>query len=549
MIYKLYQSLKLHIPNGLVAGTVVIALLFFVPIAVILKALFSGQWVIWQHLADTVLWAYIGNSFWLVLGVSLGVLLLGVPTAWLVSFYDFPAKHFFSWALLLPFAFPAYIIAYTYTGMLDAGGSVQTWIRSVTGLEYGEYWFFQVRSLGGAVVMLSLVLYPYVYLLARSAFLEQSRHLMDASRLAGFSHWQCAWRIALPMARPAIVAGVTLALMETLADFGTVQYFGVSTFTTGIYRSFYGLGDLNAASQLSATLLMFVLCLIVLEKLSRQRAQYFNQSKPSHAVKLKSFKAMVAVAICLLPLSLGFLIPAWQLIVWAITESEWGDEFVQLAFNSFYLALIAAVAAVSLALLMAYAKRAKKSALTLWATSFASMGYALPGTIIAIGVIVPLAWLDQQLIVWAYDQWQWDLGLIFSGSLFALVFAYCVRFLAVSLGAIDSGLVKIKPSLDQAARLAGCSNSQVLRRVHIPLMKTSIFTALLITFVDVLKELPATLILRPFDFNTLAVRAYELASDERLIDAAPASLCIVLVGLLPVILLSRTVHANHSVNH
>ncbi len=529
-------------PLAIVA--VVIALMITLPMIVIMATVFTGSFEVWQHLFQTVLWDYLSNSFILMLGVGFGVLIIGVPTAWLTSTCDFSGRKIFTWALLLPLAMPAYIIAYTYTGMLDAAGPIQVMIREWTGWQYGEYWFFNVRSLPGAIVMLTLVLYPYVYLLARTAFLEQSPSIMEVSRTLGHGRYEAFLKLSLPMARPAIIAGLTLALMETLADYGTVQYFGVSTFTTGIFRAFYGLGDASAAAQLAAILLSFVALLILLERYSRRKARYHSvKGKPVQRMVLRGTKARLAIALCLLPLLLGFLIPAAQLFYWTFTDAVIDVvAFIGLAWNSFYLALSAAAIAVVLALFLAYAKRLyERKAWVNHSVSIAGLGYALPGTIIAIGVIIPLAWLDHQLIDLA-EQWLGiDIGLLLSGTLVALLFAYTVRFLAVSLGAIESGLQKVKPSLDSAARLMGYSPLQVLKNIHIPLLKGSMLTAFLIVFVDVLKELPATLILRPFNFNTLAVRAYELASDERLIDAAPASLLIVLVGLIPVILLSRSI--------
>lgn len=538
--------------NWLATSSFVVTFLLLLPIAVIVGYVFSGSADVFAHLYETVLVDYVSNSLLLMLGVGFGVLLLGIPTAWLTSVCDFPGRKLFSWALLLPLAVPAYIIAYTYTGLLDYAGPVQTFIRDITGKGYGEYWFFEVRSLGGAIVMLALVLYPYVYLLSRAAFLEQSASTLEVSRTLGYNQWQGLFKLALPLARPAIIAGLTLALMETLADYGTVQYFGVSTFTTGIFRTFYGFGDSAAAAQLAAFLLGFVALLVLVEKYSRRKARYHSSAEykaKAKLIELKGGKAIFAFAVCLFPVLFGFLIPAGLLGYWSFTQADLSDgDFAQLAWNSFYLAFLAALIAVGFALLLAYAGRLTPSKGVRFSIATAGMGYALPGTIIAIGVIIPFAWLDHQLIAVAKNWFDVDLGLILSGTIIALLFAYTVRFLAVSLGAIQSGLGKIKPSLDGAARTLGCSPFQVLKQVHVPLMRSSVLTALLIVFVDVLKELPATIILRPFNFNTLAVRAFELASDERLIDAAPASLLIVAVGLLPVILLSRSISKGRAGN-
>ena len=353
------------------------------------------------------------------------------------------------------------------------------------------------------------------------------------------------WSLALPMARPAIITGLSLALMETLADYGTVQYFGVSTFTTGIFRTFYGYGDTAAAAQLAASLLAFVMLLVLLERYSRRRARYHSAAESrarADLIPLMGSKAFVAVVLCTAPLMFGFIIPVTQLLLWAVFEAEpLGWDFVSLAWNSFSLAFLAAIIVVTLAIILSYAKRTKPIKPVRTVIAMAGFGYALPGTIIAIGVLIPLAWADHSLIA-LFENFGWDNpGLILSGSLVALLFAYTVRFLAVALGSVQSGLEKIKPSLDHAGRSMGHSPLAILRKIHVPLMRTSILTAVLIVFVDVLKELPATLILRPFNFNTMAVRAYELASDERLVDAAPASIMIVLVGLIPVLMLHASI--------
>ena len=531
--------------HGLSVFAVVIAAFISLPVIVILSYLFQAEGVLWQHLLDTVLSDYLINSLLLMLGVGTGVLMLGVPTAWLTSMCSFPGRRWLSWAVLLPMAMPAYIIAYTYTGLLDFAGPIQTWIRDLTGLGYGDYWFFEIRSLGGAIVMMSLVLYPYVYLMARAAFLEQSVSSIEVGCSLGYSRWRAMWSLALPMARPAIIAGLSLALMETLADYGTVQYFGVSTFTTGIFRTFYGYGDTAAAAQLAASLLAFVMLLVLLERYSRRRARYHSASESkarADLIPLMGRNAVIAVSVCLAPLMFGFIIPATQLLFWAVFEAEpLGWEFVSLAWNSFSLAFVAAIIAATLAIILSYARRNRPIKPVRTLIAMAGFGYALPGTIIAIGVLIPLAWLDHSLIA-LFERFGWHSpGLILSGSLVALLFAYTVRFLAVALGSVHSGLEKIKPSLDHAGRSMGHSPWAIISKIHVPLMRSSILTAVLIVFVDVLKELPATLILRPFNFNTMAVRAYELASDERLVDAAPASIMIVLVGLIPVLMLHGSI--------
>ncbi|MEO9275705.1 iron ABC transporter permease [Marinomonas sp. 5E14-1] len=531
--------------NWLKIAAVSIAAILALPILVVLVNVLIGNGNVWRHLYETVLADYIQNSLLLMLGVGIGAFAIGVPCAWLTSMCDFPGRKLLSWALLLPMAMPAYIIAYTYTGIFDFAGPVQTFIRSVTGWSYGEYWFFEVRSLGGAIVMLTLVLYPYVYLMSRAAFLEQSENTLEVSRTLGYSSRAAFFKLALPLARPAIVTGLTLVLMETLADYGTVQFFGVNTFTTGILRTFYGFGDVMAASQLAGILLLFVIVLILLEKHSRRRIRYHAsglRKASNRRIQLTGSRVFFTYLVCWLPILFGFLIPTGILLYWALFKAEVPDsKFVQLAWNSLYLAALAAMIAVGLALVLSYAIRLNRGVSVRTSIGIAGMGYALPGTIIAIGTIVPLAWLDHRIIDFMKQYTDQRVGLIFSGTLVALLFAYTVRFMAVSLGAVQNGLGKIKPSMDMAGRSLGTTPAKVLVRIHVPLLKGSVLTAMLIVFVDVLKELPATLVLRPFNFNTLAVRAFELASDERLVDAAPASLMIVLVGLAPVILLSRSI--------
>lgn len=539
-------SATLRIPDAWGAGVVLTALLLSLPVLTVFSFVFYPAGDVWRHLAETVLADYIVNSLALMLGVGIGTLTLGVTTAWLTSVCEFPGRRIFEWALLLPMAIPAYIIAYTYTGMLDFEGPVQGQLREWFGWSYGDYWFPEVRSLGGAMVMLSLVLYPYVYLLARSAFLDQSVTPLEVGRTLGAGPWRSFFTIALPLARPAVITGLSLALMETLADYGTVQYFGVSTFTTGIFRTWFGLGDGAAAAQLSALLMSFVFALILLERWSRRRARFHhtgNRHVRPPRFRLYGPRRWAAFAACLLPLMFGFLLPAGQLGVWAALTAEHtlDPSFLTLMWHSLALAGLAALITLALALFVAYGKRLRPAPPTVLAVKVAGMGYAVPGTVIAVGVMLPFAWIDNALDSWARENLDLSTGLILSGTLFALLFAYAVRFLAVSLNAVESGLARIRPSMDDAARSLGLTPRRVLRNIHVPMLRGTLLTALLLVFVDVLKELPATLILRPFNYNTLAVRAYELASDERLADSSTAALAIVLAGIVPVILLSRTI--------
>ncbi len=527
--------------------SVLIALLISIPLLVIVSFLLQPSNENWQHLWDYLLTDYLRNTLILAVGVGLGVLVIGITTAWLTSMCDFPGRHWLSWALLLPMAIPAYIIAYTYTGMLEFAGPVQSSLRHFFGWQTQDYWFPEIRSLGGAVCMLTLVLYPYVYMLTRAAFLEQSTCALEVSRTLGKSPWGSFYKVALPLARPAIITGLVLALMETLADYGTVQYFGVNTFTTGIFRIWFGMGDSVTAAQLSALLLLFVFFLILIEKYSRGRARFHHTSTRYNQIKriqLKGWRAALACLVCLLPFVLGFLLPAFQLSVWTVmtAKTSFTTDFLRLFSNSLLLAIIAALIAVSLALVLAYSKRLVATPLVKTATQTAALGYALPGTIVAVGVIIPFAWFDNTIDQWLRDHFNLSSGLLLSGTLVALLFAYTVRFLSVSLQAVDAGLQKIKPGMDDSARSLGLKPLGVLTKIHMPLMRGTLLTALLLVFVDVLKELPATLILRPFNFNTLAVRAYEMANDEKLALAGAPALLIVLAGIVPVILLSSVIN-------
>lgn len=525
---------------------VLLSLLFSIPLAVVLGSIFFPEKEIWSHLADTVLTDYIINSLVLFVGVGFFSLILGVIPAWLVTMYRFPMSHYLEWALLLPMAMPAYIIAYSYTGMLDVAGPLQTSLREITGWQYRDYWFPEIRSLGGAITMLSLVLYPYIYLLARAAFIEQSVCVLEVSRTLGCNTIDAFRRVALPLARPAIMVGLSLVVMETLADYGTVQYFGVSVFTTGIFRTWFGLGNSLAAAQLSALLLVFVAAFLYLEKRSRRQARFHHTSNRYSSLmqqQLNKRSGLCALVSCATPILLGFIIPLLFLINLALdTYSEvLGKDFYLLVFNSLLLAFVTAILALLIALFMAYSIRNSTSSINRFMVRFVSMGYAIPGTVIAIGVLIPFAWFDNTLDAFLIEHFNISSGLLISGTVATLIFAYLTRFLAISINTVEVGLIKIKPTMDDAAKTTGMTPINIIKRIHIPMMRGSILTALLLVFIDVLKELPATLILRPFNFNTLAVRAYELANEERLADAAVPALAIVLAGVIPVIMISNSI--------
>ncbi len=533
--------------SPLLAVAVLVALLAGLPVVSVgLNIFVGGTSETWSHLAHTVLPEYIANSLWLCLGVGAGVGLVGVATAWLTAMHDFPGRRFFSWALVLPLAMPAYVMAYVYTDFLQFVGPVQTALRETFGWEHGDYWFPDIRTLQGAILMFVCVLYPYVYLLARTAFLERASGMLEAARTLGMGPWRAFFSVSLPLARPAIAAGIALALMETLADYGTVAYFAVNTFTTGIYRAWFSLGDRVAAAQLAAMLLSFVLFLLMVERISRGRARYHNttgRNRPLAGTRLRGFQAVLAFLACLLPLCLGFLLPAFLLLKMALTDgdTQFGERFLLLARNSFLLAGTTACIGVLLALLMAYGARLSKNPLASGLNRLVGLGYAVPGAVIAVGVLIPVTRLDN----WLAGQWEhWfgtNPGLLLTGGIAALIYAYLVRFLAVALHTVESSLAKITPSMDDAARSLGLGQGATLRRVHAPILRGSLFTAGLLIFVDVMKELPATLVMRPFNFDTLATQTFTLASDERLAEASTASLAIVAVGLLPLFALSRQI--------
>lgn len=538
------QSLSL---KGWTAAVFLIALLIATPLLVVLSSVFSDTGEVWQHLTATVLPRYIQTSLLLVLGVSLGTGVIGVSTAWLVTLCRFPGSRILDWALLLPLSVPAYILAYVYTELLEFYGPVQTGLRALFGWDsVDDYWFPPIRSLLGAVVMLTLVLYPYVYLLARVAFLEQSVCTLEASRSLGCGPWRSFFKVALPLARPAIVAGLALVMMETLNDYGTVQFFAVDTFSVGIYRTWFNMGERIAASQLAACLLLGVLALLLLEQWSRRQTRYYqstNRYQPPSAYPLKGGRALLASLVCGLPIVLGFLVPALQLLQMStqnITE-RFGERFWTLARNSLILALLTAMICMGLALILAYGLRLRPSKLMELSVRTAAVGYAIPGSVIAVGVLMPIGTLDNAIDAWMRSTWGISTGLLLSGTIAALVFAYLVRFLAVAFNTVESSLLRIKPSLDDASRSLGQGATQTLLRVHAPLMTGGLLTAVILVFVDVMKELPATLIVRPFNFDTLAVEVYRLAADERLAAAAAPALAIVVVGILPVMLLSRQI--------
>jgi iron(III) transport system permease protein len=516
-----------------------IAALVLVPLLVIFSGWLSAETDIWRHLAETVLADLIVNTLVLLLGVMTGVLLLGVSLAWLTTMCDFPGRRFFDWALMLPLALPAYVLAFVFLGLLDFSGPVQGLLRNWFG-PHG-YWFPEVRSTGAVILVMVLVLYPYVYMLARTAFLTQGRGTLDAARILGLSPWRSFFRIALPMARPAIAAGTALALMETLADFGTVAVFNYDTFTTAIYKTWFGLFSLQAASQLASLLLLFVASILIFERRFRGQARYAESSRGGrpHRIQLNGWRAWLVTVFASFVFLSAFALPLMQLLAWSweIVREELDPRYFDLVLNTLMLGISAAFVTVTGALLLAFARRYQNNGLTGPAVTIATLGYALPGSVLAVGIMLTFTGVDNFIQSIARSFGIDSLGPVLTGTIFALLLAYLVRFLAVAYGPLESTLGRIRHSLPEAARSLGATPKRVLTRVYLPLLSPGILTALLLVTVDVMKEMPATLLLRPFGWDTLAVRIYELTSEGEWQRAALPATTLVLAGLLPVILL------------
>lgn len=536
---KKYQAGGFH---PLLLASLMVALLVGTPIVGVLMNLVTvgdADGTTFPHLWRTVLPGYIYNSVAIASIVAVLGAVIGIGCAWLVSAFDFPGKRLFEWALVLPLAMPAYVVAYAYTDFLQFSGPVQGSLRSMFGWQIHDYWFPQVRSVGGAGILFGLVLYPYIYLLARNAFLERSPRMWDAARTLGLGPWQAFFSVSLPLARPAAAAGIALALMETLADYGAVAYFGVPTLTTGIYKSWYAFSDRAAAAQIAAVLLVTVTLLMLLEQKSRGRARYYavgGKASAQRSPRLLGGQALGAVLFCALPVLMGFLLPLLILLRLIVREDalDFSARYIGWVQNSVILGVVTALIAVAVCILLAYAARVSTSRVQAFCNRIVSMGYAVPGAVIAVGILIPLSRLD----AWAADH---GVSFFLTGSLLALIYAYLVRFLAVSYQSVLSGLVKITPAMDASARSLGHGLGSMLIKVHAPLLWRSVLTGGLLVFVDVVKELPATLTVRPFNFDTLAVITHQLASDERLGEAALPALTIVLVAIIPVMVLARAI--------
>ncbi|MGL6314683.1 ABC transporter permease [Vibrio sp. WXL103] len=526
------------------------ALLLVLPILAIFFTAAGDADDVFAHLMLTVMPTYVVNTLVLVGGVMFLSLLLGIPSAWLMAMCRVPGAGVLQWALVLPLAMPGYIVGYIFTDWFDFAGPVQIMLRDMTDWGPGEYWFPDIRTLAGATWVLSLVLYPYVYLLARAAFMEQNVSLLQSARLLKCSTWESFVRISLPLARPSIAVGLSLVAMETIGDFGTVNYFSVSTLTTAVYDTWLGYSSLSAAAKISAVMLVFVVVLLSAERYSRRRQKLFQTTFSSHEdfrYELHGWKKWLAAAWCWGLVTIAFILPLGQLIKYAMAyfEQSWTSQFKEYAINSLQVSISAALIATAVAIVVNFNHRLKASRSNVAAMRLSSMGYAVPGTVLAIGILVPVIALDH--LVNDIARWmEWGRpGLIFSGSMFAIVFAMVVRFSAVAIGSIESSLSKVSPSLDMASRTMGCDSNRMLWRVHLPLIRRGALIAGLLVFIEAMKELNAALLLRPFNFETLATYVYNFASDEQLELAAMPAVLLVLVGLIPLIVINRSLEHSH----
>lgn len=528
-------------------ASLVLAALVALPVLVIAASWLHPQTEIWRHLADTVLLRLILNTLVLLVGVGTGVLLIGVGLAWLTAMCEFPGRRFFDWALMLPLAMPAYVLAFVALGMFDFTGPLQTLLRQHFGP--GGYWFPEMRSPGAVIAVMVLVFYPYVYMLARAAFLTQGRATLEAARVLGHGPWRAFFHAVLPMARPAIAAGVALSLMEALADFGAVSVFNYDTFTTAIYKAWFGLFSLQAASQLASLLLLFVALALVSERRLRRRARFHEspQAPRASVLRLRGWRAWLAFTAAGTVFVLAFALPVMQLAAWAWKTLPGGidERYLRLLAHTLTLGALAAAITVVSALLLAYARRRHADRVTQTMVGAATLGYALPGAVLAVGVMLVFTSVDNAFIAFMrlFDE-SWTPRLL-GGTVAALLLAYTVRFLAVAFGPIESGLARIHPSLGEAARNLGAGPAETVWRIHLPLLRPGLLTAALLVLVDVMKEMPATLMLRPFGWDTFAVRIFELTGEGYWEHAALPALTLVLVGLVPIVLLVRRSAEKH----
>jgi len=517
-------------------ATFFVAALVMMPLGVVLSSLFQPEDEVWAHLLETVLAEVLFNTLWLVLGVAAGTLVLGVSLAWLTAATDFPGRKLLSWALMLPMAIPAYVTAFVAVGLFDFTGPIQTGLRGLFGDT--PFWFPEIRSRGGIIGVMCLSLYPYVYLLARNAFLTQGRRGLEAAQSLGAGRFSGFLHVSLPMARPWIVGGLMLALMETLADFGAVSIFNYDTFATAIYKAWFGFFSLSAASQLSSLLILLVFILLLAEQWMTARRRYTRSEKDGmhgDRIPLGPVLRWLASAYAFLIVFIAFLLPLGQLALWckAGLENDLDARYFSFLLHSLSLSAMAACFILAVALTLVYAQRLQRAKILRLLSKISTLGYALPGSVLAVGVFIPLAWLDRQMME------RFDLHFPLKGTVLAMLLAYLVRFLAVGHHPVQSAVERISRHIDESARNLGCHGAALLRRIHLPMIREGMMTALVLVFVDVMKEMPITLMTRPFGWDTLSIRIFEMTSEGEWERAALPAVALVLAGLIPVILLSR----------
>ncbi|MBB1325722.1 iron ABC transporter permease [Pseudoalteromonas sp. SR45-1] len=520
-------------------------LILSAPLFFLLFESLQGSSEVFSHLWDTVLWDYITNTVLLVLGVCVLSCAIALPLGWLTAYCSFPGKKQFEWALMLPLAMPTYIIAYVYTDLLDYAGPVQIALREWFGWQSpNDYWFFDIRTLPGAIVMIALVLYPYLFLIFKTALREQSFKLVQASQLMGLSPWQSFFKVSLVLSRGAIVAALALISMETMADFATVSYFAVSTLTTAVYDTWFGYYSLTAAAKISGVMLLLLFLALMAERFSRRNQAVFERQSSVNSESLyvlKGKSAWLATAFCSFILLIAFVIPIAVLINYAITyfDKAWDVEFFSYAWQSLKVAGVVSVITITLSVFVVFYQRVAKQTYPLIPGRLASTGYALPGTVLAIAVLLPLTLLENTINT-ALEPYNLDIGLLLTGSILTIIIAYIVRFYAIAHGAIESSFLRISPSLDMASQSMGKSQGQTLRLVHLPLLRRGLLTAALLVFIECMKELPAALLLRPFNFESLATHVFQYVSDEQLELASISALFIVIVGFIPLYFINRS---------
>ena len=526
---------------------IITLLIFLAPILIILSSIFSDYSDNWEHIYNYVLIDYVINSIVLVSGVSVLVMVIGSVTAWVITNYNFFGKRFFEWGLILPLAIPPYILAYTFTGLFDSYGTANEIVRDLFNLQQSAVLFPNIRNIYGAIIVFAFTLYPYVYLICRTAFLNQSKSMFEVGRTLGLSQTLVFFRLALPLVRPALIAGTMIVAMETLSDFGAVDHFAVSTFTTGIFRTWYGMYDLTTAMQLASMLLIFITFCLIVERTSRRNASYDSVSsnfKPLPVQKLDSLKSFACFLVCFSPIFIGFLLPILEILNWALSFNSgfFDKQFLSISSNTILLSVTSAILCTFIAMMINFSIRYKNSPLLKFINPFLNVGYAVPGLILAVGIVQLFVFVDSKLLSSLE-------GYFLTGSIFGLIFAYVIKSYALANSTYEAGYQKINKAIDDSARVLKSRGFNLLYRVHFPILKTSFFTSILLVSSEVVKELPATLILRPFNFETLAVSTYIYASEERMIEAAAPATAIILIGLIPIYFISKMIRASRLENN